>query len=83
MDIISSTASKSLTIDTTFFSNILSIDAYSKIPNLFRVEKITTEDLFNPKTDLFSTRALISVHLKTVRYFYQPIFSLFSYLKNA
>ena len=40
-------------------------------------------DLFQPKTDLFSTRALIWVHFKTVRYFSQPIFSLFSYLKNA
>ena len=40
-------------------------------------------DLFQPKTDLFSTRALIWVHFKTVRYFSQPIFRLFSYLKNA
>ena len=38
-------------------------------------------DLFQTKTDLFSTRALIWVHFKTVHYFYQPIFSLFSYLK--
>ena len=36
-------------------------------------------DLFQPKTALFSTRALISVHFKTVRYFSQPIFRLFSY----
>ena len=40
-----------------------------------------TLDLFQPKTDLFSTRALIWVHFKTVHYFSQPIFSLFSYLK--
>ena len=40
-------------------------------------------DLFQPKTDLFSTRALIWVHFKTVHYFSQPIFSLFSYFKNA
>ena len=40
-------------------------------------------DLFQPKTDLFSTRALIWVHFKTVRYFSQPNFRLFSYLKNA
>ena len=39
-------------------------------------------DLFQPKTDLFSTHALISVHFKTVRYFFQSIFSLFSYIKN-
>ena len=38
-------------------------------------------DLFQPKTSTFSTRALISVHFKTVRYFSQPIFRLFSYLK--
>ena len=38
-------------------------------------------DLFQPKTDLFSTHALIWVHLKTMRYFYQPIFSSFLYLK--
>ena len=38
-------------------------------------------DLFQPKTDLFSTRALICVHFKTVHYFSQPIlFILFSYL---
>ena len=40
-------------------------------------------DLFQPKTDFFSTRTLISVHFKTVRYFSQSIFSLFSYFKNA
>ena len=39
----------------------------------------TIGDLFQPKTDLFSTRALILVHFKTVRYFSQPIFILFSY----
>ena len=39
-------------------------------------------DLFQPKTDFFPTRALIWVHFKTVRYFSQPIFSLFSYFKK-
>ena len=48
-------------------------------PSLSRVSL----DLFQPKTSSFSTRALIWVHFKTVRYFYQPIFSLFSYFKNA
>ena len=33
-------------------------------------------DLFQPKTSTFSTRTLISVHFKTVRYFSQPIFRL-------
>ena len=41
------------------------------------------DDLFQPKTSTFSTRALIWVHFKTMRYFSQSIFSLFSYLKNA
>ena len=43
-------------------------------------EKSTTSP-FQPKTDLFPTRALIWVHFKTVRYFSQPIFILFSYKK--
>ena len=38
-------------------------------------------DLFQPKTSTFSTRALIWVHFKTVQYFSQPIFRIFSYLK--
>ena len=42
-----------------------------------------TLDLFQPKTSTFSTRALIWVHFKTVRYFSQSIFSSFSYLKDA
>ena len=52
-------------------------------PTSFFVYKAVGIDLFQPKTDLFSTRALIWVHFKTVRYFHQPIFSSFSYLKNA
>ena len=36
-------------------------------------------DLFQTNTDLFSTRALIWLHFKTVHYFSKPIFSLFSY----
>ena len=43
--------------------------------------KFSLLGLFHPKTDLFPTRALIWVHFKTVHYFTQPIFSLFSYLK--
>ena len=38
-----------------------------------------TKDLFQPKMSTISTRALISVHFKTVRYFSQPIFRLLSY----
>ena len=44
---------------------------------------IIEHDLFQPKTSTFSTGALIWVHFKTVRYFSQPIFRLFSYLTNA
>ena len=42
-----------------------------------------TFDLFQSKTSTFSTRALIWVNFKTVHYFSQPIFSLFSYLKKC
>ena len=44
---------------------------------------LLTDDLFQPKTDLFSTRTLIWVHFKTMHNFSQPIFSLLSYLENA
>ena len=44
---------------------------------------VVSDHLFQPKTDLFPTHDLIWVHFKTVRYFSQPISSLFSYLKNA
>ena len=40
-------------------------------------------DLFQPKTKLFSTLALILVHFKNVHYFLEPNVSLFLYLKNA
>ena len=42
-----------------------------------------TWDLFQPKTDIFSARSLFWVHFKTVHYFSKPIFSWFSYKKNA
>ena len=42
MNIITSTAPKSLTSDTTFSNYILIVDAYSKIPKLYGMEKITT-----------------------------------------
>ena len=52
MDIIPSTASKSLTSDTTFSKYILIVDAYSKIPKLYGTEKITTEEVMD-KLDMF------------------------------
>ena len=55
MNIVPSTAPKRLTSETTF-SNYLSIfHAYSKIPKLYGMEKITTEeDLDN--LDMFQSR---------------------------
>ena len=43
---------------------------------------VTDKDLFQPKTDLFSTHALIWVQFKTLHSFSQPNFSLFLYLKT-
>ena len=43
MDIIPSTSSKSLTSGTTFSKYLLIVDAYSQIPKLYGMEKITTE----------------------------------------
>ena len=42
MDIVPSTAPKSLTSDTTFSKYILIVYAYSKIPKLYGMYKITT-----------------------------------------
>ena len=53
MDIIPSTAPKSLTSDTTFSNYILIFDAYSKIPKLYGMEKITAEEVMD-KLDMFS-----------------------------
>ena len=43
MDIVPSTAPKSLTRDTTFSNYLLIVDAYSKITKIYCMEKITTE----------------------------------------
>ena len=42
MDIVPSTAPKSLTSDTIFSNYLLIVDAYSKIPKIYGREKITT-----------------------------------------
>ena len=55
MDIIPSTALKSLTSDTTFSNYLLIIDAYSKISNLYGMEKMTTEEVME-KLDMFQSR---------------------------
>ena len=53
MYIIPSTAPKSLTSNTTFYNYLLIIDAYSNIPKLYGMEKITTEEVMD-KLDMFS-----------------------------
>ena len=55
MDIIPSTAPKSLTSDTTFYKYLLIVDAYSKIPKIHGMEKITTEEVMD-KLDMFQSR---------------------------
>ena len=55
MDIIPSTAPKSLTSDTTFSNSLLIVDAYSKIPKRYGMDKITTEEVMN-KLDMFQSR---------------------------
>ena len=55
MDIIPSTAPKSLTNDTTFSNYLLIVDAYSKIPNIYGMEKVTTEEVMD-KLDMFHSR---------------------------
>ena len=45
MSIIPSTAPKILTSDTTFYNYLLIVYAYSKIPNIYGMEKITTEEV--------------------------------------
>ena len=55
MDVVPSTAPKSLTIDTTFSNYLLIVDAYSKIPKLYGMEKITTAEVMD-KLDMFQSR---------------------------
>ena len=55
MDIIPSTAPKSLTSDTTFSNYLLIVDEYYNIPKLYVMEKITTEEVME-KLDMFQSR---------------------------
>ena len=54
MDVIPSTAPKSLTSDTTFSNYFLIVDAYSNIPTLYGMEKIATEEVMD-KLDMFQS----------------------------
>ena len=55
MDIIPSTAPKSLISDTTFSNYLLIVDAYSKIPRLYGMDIIITEEVMD-KLDMFQSR---------------------------
>ena len=55
MDIIPSTAPKSLTNDTNFKNYFLIVDAYSKIPKLYGMENIATAEVLD-KLDMFQSR---------------------------
>ena len=55
MDIISETAPNVLTSDTTFPNYLLIVDAYSKIPKLYGMDKITTLELMD-NMDIFLSR---------------------------
>ena len=55
MNIIQSTAPKILTSDTTYSNYLLIVDAYSKIPKLYGMKKITTEEVMD-KLDMFQSR---------------------------
>ena len=68
MNIILSTATKSLTSDTKFSNYLLIVDAYSNIPKLYGMENITTKEVMD-KLDIFQSRiekidrSLLSKHL--------------------
>ena len=47
MDIIPAMSSIFLTKDTTFANYLLIVDAYSKIPKLYGMENITTEEVMD------------------------------------
>ena len=55
MYMITLTAPKRLTSDTTFSDYLLIVDAYSKIPKLYGMEKISTEEVMD-KLDMFQSR---------------------------
>ena len=52
MDIIPSTAPKSLTSETHFSNYLLIVGAYSKIPKLYGMDNITAEEVMEKLTNL-------------------------------
>ena len=55
MGIFPSTTHRSLTSDTTFSNYLLIVDAYSKIPKFYGMEKITAEEVMD-ELDMFQSR---------------------------
>ena len=55
MDIIPSTVPKHFTSETTFSNYLLIICAYSKIPKLYRMDRVTIEEVMD-KLDMFQFR---------------------------
>ena len=55
MDVIPATAPKSITQDTNFNNYLLIVDAFSKIPKIYGLENITTEEVLD-KQDMFQAR---------------------------
>ena len=55
MDVIPSTAPKSLTNDTNLKNYLLIVDAYSKIPKLYGMNNMTTAEVMD-KLDMFQSR---------------------------
>ena len=55
MDIIPSTAPKSLTSERTLSNYLLIFDAYSNIPKIYGMDNITTEQVID-KLDIFQSR---------------------------
>ena len=54
MDIIPATAPKGLTSQTTLSNNFLIFDSYSKISQIYGMERITTEEVMD-KLDMFQS----------------------------
>ena len=55
MDVIPATSPKILTNDTNLKNYLLIVDAYSKLPKLYGMENITTEEVLE-KLDMFQSR---------------------------
>ena len=55
MDIIPATSPKCLKTETTFYNYLLIVDSYSKVPKLYGMDIITTEEVMD-KLDMFQSR---------------------------